>query len=189
MRYSIGSISKQFTAAAILLLQEQGKLSLEDPVGKYVPGLTRGNEVTIRQILSHTAGYQDYWPEDYLMTPMMKPTTAQQILDAWAKKPLDFDPGTQWQYSNTNYVIAGLIVEKVSGEKLLDFLGEHIFQPLSMKSVWNSDEEKLTSTDATPYVRAALGPLRPAPKEGRGWMFAAGELAMTPTIWRCGTKA
>ena len=74
MRYSIGSISKQFTAAAILLLQEQGKLSLDDAVGKYVPGLTRGDEVTIRQILSHTSGYQDYWPEDYLMTPMLHPT-------------------------------------------------------------------------------------------------------------------
>ena len=77
MRYSIGSVSKQFTAAAILLLQEQGKLRLDDSVGKYVPGLTRGNEVTIRQILSHTSGYQDYWPEDYLMTPMMKPSTPQ----------------------------------------------------------------------------------------------------------------
>lgn len=180
MRYSIGSISKQFTAAAILLLQEQGKLSLNDAVGKYVPGLTRGDEVTIRQILSHTSGYQDYWPEDYLMTPMMKPTTAQQILDTWAKKPLDFEPGTQWQYSNTNYVIAGLIVEKVSGEKLMDFLEEHIFHPLGMRSVWDSDEARLTSTDATAYIRAALGPLRAAPKEGRGWMFAAGELAMTP---------
>ncbi|MDR3772245.1 MAG: serine hydrolase [Terracidiphilus sp.] len=178
MRYSIGSISKQFTAAAILLLQEQGKLSLDDTVGKYIPGLTRGNEVTIRQILSHTSGYQDYWPEDYLMTPMMKPETAQQIIDTWAKKPLDFEPGTKWQYSNTNFVIAGLIVEKVSGEKLMDFLNEHIFHPLAMKSVWNSDETKLTSPDATPYVRAALGPLRLAPKEGRGWMFAAGELAM-----------
>ena len=61
----------------------------------------------------------------------------------------------------------------------MDFLGEHIFRPLGMKSVWNSDEEKLTQTDATAYIRAALGPLRPAPKEGRGWMFAAGELAMT----------
>src|SRR5271163_4660283 len=114
MRYSIGSVSKQFTAAAILLLREQGKLSLDDTVGKYVPGLTLGDEVTIREILSHTSGYQDYWPEDYLMTPMMKPETAQQILDTWAKKPLDFEPGTRWQYSNTNYVIAGEIVEKVS---------------------------------------------------------------------------
>ena len=77
-------------------------------------------------------------------------------------------------------MIAGLIVEKVSGQKLMEFLGEHIFHPLGMKSVWDSDEAKLTSTDATPYIRAALGPLRPAPKEGRGWMFAAGELAMTP---------
>ena len=179
MRYSIGSISKQFTAAAMLILQEQGKLKLDDAVGKYVPGLTRGDEVTIRQILSHTSGYQDYWPEDYLMTPMMQPTTAQQIVDRWAKKPLDFEPGTKWQYSNTNFVIAGEIVEKVSGEKLMDFLGEHIFRPLGMKSVWNSDEVKLTSPDATPYVRNALGPLRLAPKEGRGWMFAAGELAMT----------
>lgn len=186
MRYSIGSVSKQFTAAAILILQEQGKLKLDDAVGKYVPGLTRGNDVTIREILSHTSGYQDYWPEDYLMTPMMKPATAQEILDRWAKKPLDFEPGTQWQYSNTNYVIAGLIVEKVSGQKLMDFLGEQIFHPLGMKSVWDSDETKLTQADATPYVRAALGPLRPAPKEGRGWMFAAGELAMTAhdlAIW------
>jgi CubicO group peptidase (beta-lactamase class C family) len=179
MRYSIGSISKQFTAAAILLLQEQGKLSLDDAVSKCVPGLTRGDEVTIRQILSHTSGYQDYWPEDYVMTPMLRPETAQQILDTWAKKPLDFDPGTQWQYSNTNFVIAGAIIEKVSGQKLMDFLGQQIFHPLGMKSAWNSDEAKLTQADATPYYRNALGPLRVAPKEGRGWTFAMGELAMT----------
>lgn len=179
MRYSIGSISKQFTAAAILLLQEDGKLSLDDAVGKYVPGLTRGNEVTIRQILSHTAGYQDYWPEDYVMTPMLKAESAQQILDTWGKKPLDFEPGTQWQYSNTNFVIAGRIVEAVTGRPLMDLLTERIFRPLGMKSVWNSDESKLTETDATAYYRHALGPLRVAPKEGRGWMYAAGELAMT----------
>lgn len=180
MRYSIGSISKQFTAAAILLLQQEGKLSLDDPVGKYVPGLTQGGEVTIREILSHTSGYEDYWPEDYVMVTMMKPTTAQKILDTWGKKPLDFDPGTQWQYSNTNYVIAGRIVEKVTGEPLMQFLGEHIFKPLGMESVWNSDQDRLTRADPTGYYRHALGPLRPAPKEGRGWMFAAGELAMTP---------
>lgn len=179
MRYSIGSISKQFTAAAILLLQEDGKLSLDDAIGKYVPGLTRGNEVTIRQILSHTAGYQDYWPEDYVMTPMLQPESAQQILDTWAKKPLDFEPGTDWQYSNTNFVIAGRIVENVTGRPLMDLLTERIFRPLGMKSVWNSDETALTHADATAYYRHAIGPLRVAPKEGRGWMFAAGELAMT----------
>ena len=179
MRYSIGSISKQFTAAAILMLQEEGKLSLDDPVGKYIPGLTRGDEVTIRQILSHTSGYQDYWPEDYVMTPMLAPDSAQQILDTWAKKPLDFEPGTKWQYSNTNYVIAGRIVETITGQPLMDFLTRRIFRPLGMNSVWNSDQTKLTPADATAYYRHALGPLRVAPKEGRGWMYAAGELAMT----------
>jgi D-alanyl-D-alanine carboxypeptidase len=178
MRYSIGSISKQFTAAAILLLEQQGKLSINDPVSKYVPGLTRGDEVTIRMVLSHTSGYQDYWPEDYLMVPMLQPVTAQQILDKWGAKPLDFDPGTKWQYSNTNYVIAGRIVERVSGTEIFHFLQQNVFTPLQMKSVYNSDVAKLGDTDAQGYIRYALGPPRPAPKEGAGWMFAAGELAM-----------
>jgi CubicO group peptidase (beta-lactamase class C family) len=150
MRYSIGSISKQFTAAAILMLQEEGKLSLDDPVGKYLPGLTRGNEVTIRQILSHTSGYQDYWPEDYVMTTMLHPETAQQIIDTWGKKPLDFEPGTQWQYSNSNFAIAGRIVEVAGGEPLWNLLTRRIFRPLGMQSVWNSDEVKLGQDDATP---------------------------------------
>jgi len=179
MRYSIGSISKHFAAAAILLLQQQGKLTLDDPVGKYVSGLTRGDEVTIRQILSHTSGYQDYAAEDYPLESQLKPVTPRQILDTWASKPLDFEPGTQWQYSNTNYVIAGLIIEKVSGQKLFDFLGEHIFQPLGMKSAWNSDQNALPPADAAPYMRNALGPIRPVPNGGEGWMYAAGELAMT----------
>lgn len=178
MRYSIGSISKQFTAAAILLLQEQGKLSLDDKVAKFIPSLTRANEVTIRQLLSHTSGYQDYWPQDYLMPMMLQPVTAQKILDTWARKPLDFEPGTRWQYSNTNYIIAGLIVEKASGEPLLQFLQEKVFTPLNMKWVADTDKAKLGDTDPTGYQRYALAPPHPAPKEGSGWLFAAGELAM-----------
>jgi CubicO group peptidase (beta-lactamase class C family) len=178
MRYSIGSISKQFTAAAVLLLAEQGKLSLDDPVSRFVPGLTRGNEVTIRKLLSHTSGYRDYWPQDYVPPFMLQSITADKILDQWARKPLDFDPGTEWQYSNTNFVIAGLIVEKASGEPLLQFLSERIFAPLGMKSVMNIDQSRLAETDATGYLRYAIGPPRLAPKEGKGWLFAAGELAM-----------
>ncbi len=178
MRYSIGSISKQFTAAAILLLQEEGKLSLDDKVSKYIPALTRANEVSIRQLLSHTSGYQDYWPQDYVPPFMLQPITSERILELWAHKPLDFDPGTKWQYSNTNYVIVGIIIEKVSGEPLLKFLQERVFSPLDMKSVANIDQEKLGDTDATGYQRYALGPLREAPKEGKGWLFAMGELAM-----------
>jgi D-alanyl-D-alanine carboxypeptidase len=178
MRYSIGSISKQFTAAAILLLEEQGKLSLDDKVARFIPDLTRAGEVTIRQLLSHTSGYQDYWPQDYVMPMMLQPVTAQHILDLWARKPLDFVPGTKWQYSNTNYVIAGIIVEKASGMPLLQFLREKVFTPLGMKSVADIDQERLGATDTAGYLRYALGPLRPAPKEGKGWLFAAGELAM-----------
>ena len=178
MQYSIGSISKQFTAAAMLLLAQDGKLTLDDPVAKYLPDLTRAREVTIRMLLSHTSGYQDYWPEDYVMTSMMVPATAQHILDLWAKKPLDFDPGTKWQYSNTNYVIAGRIVEQVSGMKLLDLLTKRIFLPLGMENVYDSDASHLPATDPTGYERFALGPPRPSPQEGAGWMFAAGELAM-----------
>lgn len=179
MRYSIGSISKQFTAAAILLLQEQKKLSLDDKVSKYLPDLTRANEVSIRQLLSHTSGYQDYWPQDYVMPGMLEPITAAKIIDGWARKPLDFEPGSKWQYSNTNYVIAGVIIEKVSGKPMLQFLTEKIFGPLGMKSVTNTDEKKLGDSDPTGYRRFALGPPRLAPKEGPGWLFAAGELAMT----------
>ncbi len=179
MRYSIGSISKQFTAAAILMLADQGKLSLDDPVAKFIPRLTRGNQVTIRELLSMTSGYQDFWPQDYVMPMMMKPATAQEILDRWARIPLDFDPGAKWQYSNTNYVIAGIIVEKVSGVPLLAFLRKHIFTPLHMQSPVSMHVAKDDPAEPIGYLKYALGPPRPAPKEGKGWMFAAGELAMT----------
>ena len=179
MRYSVGSISKQFTATAILLLAEQGKLKLDDKVSRFVPNITRASEVTIRQLLSMTAGYQDFWPQDYVMPGMLKPTTAEQILDGWARKPLDFEPGTKWQYSNTNYVIAGMIVEKASGMKLLDFLQQRVFGKLDMKSIANTDAAKLPDSDPTGFIRYGIGPLHPAPKEGPGWMFAAGELAMS----------
>lgn len=179
MRYSIGSVSKQFTAAAILLLAEEGKLSLDDPVSRFLPDLTRAGDVRIRDLLSHTSGYRDYWPQDYVPPFMRQPITAGQILDRWARQPLDFEPGTQYQYSNTGYVIAGLIVEKASGTPLLDFLSRRVFAPLGMKSVVNIDQDRLADTDPVGYQRFGLGPLRPAPKEGKGWLFAAGELAMT----------
>jgi CubicO group peptidase (beta-lactamase class C family) len=109
---------------------------------------------------------------------MMKPTNPQQILEVWGKKPLDFEPGTEWQYSNTNYVIAGRIAEIAGGKPLIEQLQERIFRPLKMTGVFNSDASRLPANDPTGYYQHALGPLRPAPLEGQGWMFAAGELAM-----------
>lgn len=179
MRYSIGSVSKQFTAAAILMLVEEGRLSLDDKVGRYLPGLTRANEVTIRQLLSHTSGYQDYYPLDYVAPYMQKPVSADEILKIWAGKPLDFDPGTAWQYSNTNFVAAGRILERVTGKPAGEFLHARIFDPLGMTSVIDLDEKSMTDSDAAGYTRFGLGPARPVAPEGRGWLFAAGELAMT----------
>jgi len=178
MRYALGSISKQFTSAAMLLLEEQGKLKIDDPVGKYVPGLSRGNEVTIRQILSHTSGYQDFWPQDYLMEPMKQNASAQSIMDRWAKQPLDFEPGTRWQYSNTGFVLAAMIIEKVSGMPFFQFVQTRLLDPLGMASARDFDASP-RAVDATGYIRYALGPLHPAPDAGRGWMYGAGMLAMT----------
>ena len=179
MRYPIGSISKQFTAAAILMLEEQGKLSLDDPVSRFLPDLTRAGEVTIRELLSQTSGYQDYWPQDYVPPAMLKPVTADDILNRWARIPLDFDPGTQWQYSNTNYVIAGLIAEKAGGVPLMQMLQQRVFTPLRMTSVLRIEKDKALATEPAGYLRYALGPPRPAPDEGAGWLFAAAELAMS----------
>ena len=179
MRYAIGSVSKQFTATAILLLQEDGKLSLDDRVAKWFPQLTRAGEVSIRQLLSMTSGYQDYWPQDYVYMDMQRPAPAREIMQRWAAKPLDFDPGTKWQYSNTNYVIAASIVERVAGVPFIEFLRQRIFTPLKMTSVADFDRGPLGAADAQPLLRHALGPFREAPKEAAGWLFGAGQLAMT----------
>src|SRR6185312_8393368 len=175
--YEIASNSKQFTAMAILLLQNEGKLSLDDHVSKYIPGITEGDKITIRQLLSHTSGIQDYWPQDYSFEAMSHPTTPEGIVDRWAKKPLDFQPGDQWQYSNTGYVVAGMIVEKVAGEPLLAFLQRRIFRPLGITAY----DQDLAVGPAFPqgYGRHALGPLRVEPPAAQGWLFAAGELSMS----------
>ncbi len=175
--YQIASNSKQFTAMALLLLRDEGKLSLDDHVDKYIPGISGGDRITIRELLSHTSGLQDFWPQDYMFSDMTVPTTPQHIIDKWAKKPLDFEPGTRWQYSNTGYVVAGMIAEKVSGEPLLTYLNRKVFGPLGMHPL-NQDD---TNTAAFPagYHRYALGPVRIAQPPGHGWLYAAGELSMT----------
>ncbi len=178
LRYAVGSISKQFTAVAALLLQQEGKLKLDDAVSKYIPGLTRGNDVTVRMLLSHTSGYQDFWPQDYVMPGMLVATTPQAIADAWAKKHLDFEPGSRWQYSNTNYTLAGMVVEKAAGMPFFQFVRTRILQPVGLTSASDFDVNPRAAT-ATGYIRYGLGPLRPAPDAGAGWMWAAGELAMT----------
>jgi len=106
-RFAIGSVSKEFAAAAILVLADRGNLSLDDTVSKYLPELTDAKQVTIRELLSHTSGYRDYFLQEYIPARMQRPTSVEAILRTWAERPLDFPPGQEWQYSGTNYVIAG----------------------------------------------------------------------------------
>jgi D-alanyl-D-alanine carboxypeptidase len=180
MRYAIDSVSKEFTAAAVLLLAEKGKLSLDDAIGRWIPDLGEASRVTVREVLSHTSGLRDFWPQDFVPPEMLRPTTPAAIIDEWARRPLDFEPGTDWQYSNTGYVVAGAIVEKVSGKRLLNFLRQQIFTRLKMTRVTQDDTHPLPPGDPVGYTRQGLGPARQAPKEGAGWLFAAAELAMTP---------
>jgi len=177
MHYAIGSISKQFTSACILLLAEDGKLTLDDPVSKWFPELTRANEVKVRNLLTHTSGYEDYAPQDYTIPAWMKTTKPINVVHEWAGKPLDFDPGTKWQYSNTNFVLAGLIVEKASGMPFWEFFETRVVRPLGLKEVLNLDTDR-ERMEPRGYMRNALAPLRPAILEAPGWYFADGELSM-----------
>jgi CubicO group peptidase (beta-lactamase class C family) len=178
MRYKIASNSKQFTAAAILLLAERHQVSLDDKVARFLPELNGADKVTIRNLLTHTSGYQDYYAEDYVRPEMRKDTTPQHILDVWGKKPLDFAPGTRWQYSNTNYVIAGRILEQVSHMPLMAFLHKEIFDKLGMNSPVDIGGD-WSANDAAGYTTYGLGPARAVSPEGKSWMWAAGELGMT----------
>jgi len=177
MHYPVGSISKQFTVACLLLLQQDGKVSVDDPVGRYLPELTRANDVLIRNLLSHTSGYEDYAPQDYTIPAWTKPTTAQQIVHDWATRPLDFEPGADYQYSNTNFNIAGLIVEKIAGEPFWRFLERRVLSPLGMTRTVNLDTS-YREVEPVGYMSHALGPLRPARIEAPGCYFADGKLAM-----------
>jgi D-alanyl-D-alanine carboxypeptidase len=179
MRYAIGSISKEFTAAALLFLQERGLLSIDDPAGRYIPNLGPAAEVTIRALLSHTGGVRDWWPQDYCRPQILHPVHPEQIVAAWANRPLDFPPNSDWRYSNTGYTIAGLIAEHIAHEPLFEQLRTRIFAPLRMTSAFDMSIHPLSTSDAVGYTHYALGLPRVAPKEGAGWLFGMGQLAMT----------
>jgi CubicO group peptidase (beta-lactamase class C family) len=133
--FRIGSLTKQFTAAAIMKLADQGKLSLDDPLAKYVPEFdTGGRTVTIRQLLNHSSGVPNYTAQPRFMTELIaKPDLKKQdVLDVVAGVPFDFEPGTGWRYSNTGYYLLGLVVEKASGRSYADFLQHELFEPLRL---------------------------------------------------------
>jgi len=129
--FRIGSIGKQFTASAILKLQEEGKLSVNDKLSKYIPDFPRGNEVTLRHLLTHTSGIQDH-TDDLNILSQTNATTTEAIIETIKKNSYDFEPGAKWSYDNSGYVLLGYIVEKVSGQSYGDFLRENFFRRLGM---------------------------------------------------------
>ena len=177
MHYPVGSISKQFTAACVLRMVEDGKMTLDDPVARWFPELTRAKDVTVRMLLSHTSGYSDYAPQDYTIPAWTKPVDPLALVHEWAEKPLDFEPGTKWQYSNTNFVLAALILEKVSGEPFWRLLKTRVLDPLGLKEVLNLDTDR-ARLEPEGTMRNALGPLRPAILEAPGWYMGDATLAM-----------
>jgi len=177
MAYPVGSISKQFTATAVLLLQEKGKISIDDPVGKYFPELTRAADVKLRNLMTMTSGYEDFAPQDYSIPAWYQKRDPADTVKEWAGKPLDFEPGAQWQYSNTNYVLLARIVEKVTGEPFYQFLRVHVLDPAGLTDAFNAytDRDKLKTTG---YISYAMQKPRVLPLEAPGWYFGDGELAM-----------
>lgn len=175
--FKIGSNSKQFLAALLLMLENDGKLDLDDPVVKWLPEIPHADRYTVRQLLNHTAGLQDYWPQDYAFEAMKHAAAPMDIVRRWGMKPLDYEPGTRWQYSNTGYVVAGLIAEQAGGMPLWQQFEERIFKPLGIHPV--SGDAANGPAFPQGFRRYALGPVRPVAATAPGWTWAAGELSMS----------
>lgn len=178
-RYRVASVSKQFTATAVLMLADEGKISLDDPLVRYLPELGPANRATVRQTLSHIAGFPNFWIVDYVTPEMRTAIAPQAIINRWGAAPSDFQPGSKFNYSNTGYVVLGRLVEKVSGKPLGAFLQDRVFRPLKMASAEDVDGKPPGVSDADGYSRTAVGPPREAQRPGPGWTFGSGELAMT----------
>jgi CubicO group peptidase (beta-lactamase class C family) len=176
--FAIGSVSKQFTAACILLLQEDGKLSLTDPVGKFFPDMTDSGTITIRDLLNHVSGYLDWYPLDYLDSRLAHDVPSEYVRHTYGTMPLDFQPGSFYSYSNTGYLIAAMIVEKASGKRFFDFLSQRILKPLRMDHTYEYRQTGPRFTER--YTRFFQAPLEVAVKEAPGWCLGAGGLVSTP---------
>ena len=133
-KYRLGSLTKQFTAACILLLEERGKLKIADPVKKYMPDAPAAwDKVTIFHLLTHTSGIPSFtgFPDYAASEPF--PSTPEKLVARFRDKPLEFQPGEKWNYSNSGYVLLGYLIEKISGQTYSQFVQENIFTPLGMK--------------------------------------------------------
>jgi len=171
-RFAIGSLTKQFTAAAILLLYEEGRLSLEDRLEAYVPGMPNGNQITLRMLLNQNSGLHNYpntrehdWPRAGVIQP-------DQIIRILKTDEPDFAPGERWAYSNTNYAMLAEVIAQVSGDSYSNFLSSRIFGPLSMAQ--SSNGFVAQAGTATPYEWAANGFVATEPRLSLDLFYGAG---------------
>src|SRR6516164_7420559 len=152
-KFRLGSITKQFTAASILLLEERGKLKVEDPVKKYMQDAPAAwDKITIFHLLTHTSGIPSFtgFPDYRKLEPFA--TTAAELVARFRDKPLDFQPGEKWSYSNSGYVLLGYLIEKISGESYDKFVRENIFTPLGMKDSGYDSNSAIIPHRASGYV-------------------------------------
>lgn len=179
MVFEIGSVTKQFTAAAILLLAEQGKLRLEDDITKYLPDFpTPGETVTIEHLLTHTSGVPSYTGMPEWFARVREDMKLEDLIGLFKGKPLDFKPGEQTRYSNSGYILLGAIVEKASGKSYEQFVEEEIFQKLGMSHSRYGHAEELVPLRAAGYSRDGEG-FRPANYLSMTQPYAAGSLMST----------
>jgi CubicO group peptidase (beta-lactamase class C family) len=158
-KFRLGSVTKQFTAACILMLQERGKLKITDPVKTYMPDAPAAwDKVTIFHLLTHTSGIPSFtgFP-DYETTEGL-PTTPEKLVDRFRDKPLEFAPGEKWNYSNSGYVLLGYLLEKISGQSYAGFVQQNIFTPLGMKDSGYDSNSAIILHRASGYVPGPNGP-------------------------------
>lgn len=177
MVFRIGSITKQFTAAAIMLLVEDGKVSLSDELTKFLPDYPmQGTKVTVEHLLTHTSGIRSYTGiPGWMDTKVINELSVQELIDGFKNEPMDFDPGTKFRYNNSGYVLLGAIIEKASGQSYAQFIQERVFDPLNMGDSYYGDHAKIIMNRVAGYD----GPLE-RPKNAKylsmSQPYAAGSL-------------
>lgn len=178
--FGIGSITKQFTATAILMLQERGKLSVDDEVTKYLPDYpTHGQKITIDHLLTHVSGIPSYTGLIEWRPQARKDMTVQQVIDLFKDKPLEFNPGEKWAYNNSAYILLGAVIEKVSGKSYEDFIEQEIFAPLGMKSSRYGHQREVIPGRVAGYDQTADGGYQIAEYLSMTQPYAAGSLMST----------
>ena len=157
-KFRLGSITKQFTAASILLLEERGKLRVNDPVKKYIPDAPSAwDKITIYHVLTHTSGIPSFTGfADYQKLEPFASTPAE-LVARFREKPLDFQPGEQWSYSNSGFVLLGYLIERVSGETYETFVRDNIFTPLGMKHSGYDSNSAIIVHRASGYISGKNG--------------------------------